>query len=110
MSKNVIFTDFWPPPILQKIEYAENFAKQTCVANIDEQLWYHEGLVNVKFEGSKVRKIKKRYVFLKFFIWLVAPQAIVSAAGGGKLQVAIFRKLDIVIYHLWNFYGKYFLE
>ena len=66
MLKNVIFTDFWPLPIHQKIEYAENFAKQTCVANIDEQLWYHEGLVNVKFEGSKVRKTSKKRHFYDF--------------------------------------------
>ena len=66
MSKNVIFADFGPPPILLKIEYAENFAKQTCVANIDEQLWYHEGLVNVKFDVLKVRKTSKKRHFYDF--------------------------------------------
>ena len=61
MLKNEKNYDFRPPPIiLHKIEKAENFAKQTCVANIDEQLWFHEGFVNVKFEGSKVRKISKK--------------------------------------------------
>ena len=66
MSKNVIFDDFRPPPIRRRIEYAENFAKQTCVANIDEQLWFHEGFVNVKFEGSKVRKTSKKRHFYDF--------------------------------------------
>ena len=66
MSKNVIFDDFLPPPIRQKIEYVENFAKQTCVANIDEQLWFREDFVNVKFEGSKVRKTSKNHHFCDF--------------------------------------------
>ena len=66
MSKNLIFDDFRPPPIRQRIEYAENAAKQTCVANIDEQLWFHEGFVNVKFEGSKVRKTSKKRDFYDF--------------------------------------------
>ena len=57
------FYRFLTSPILQKIEYAENFAKQTCVAHIDDQLWYHEGFVNVKFEGSKVRKTSKKRHF-----------------------------------------------
>ena len=67
MSKNVISDDFRPPPpIRQRIEYAENFAKQTCVANIDEQLWFYKGFVNVKFEGSKVRKTSKNRHFSYF--------------------------------------------
>ena len=65
MSKNVIFDDFRPPLIRQRIEYAKNFAKQTCVANIDEQLLFH-GFVNVKFEGSKVRTTSKKRHFYDF--------------------------------------------
>ena len=68
--------------------------------SLDVQLLFHKGFVYVKFEGSKVRKTKKRYVFLDFLIWLVAPQAIPAAGGGGKLQVAIFQKLDIITFLL----------
>jgi len=62
----VIFSDFRPPPISQEIEYGGNFAKQTCVSNIDEQLCFFEGFTNVKYEGSKVRKTSKNSDFYDF--------------------------------------------
>ena len=97
MSKNEKIYDFLPLPlILQKIEYTENCAKQTCVASIDEQLWFHKIIVTVKFEGSKARKTsKKRY----FYDLCKFDTRTTCAARARKLQVDIFWKLGIIRSH-----------
>ena len=100
MSKNVIFDDFRPPPILQRIEYAENFTKQTCVANIDEQLWFHEGFVNVKFEGQKFEKPRKNVISAILQSMTRARRKLDTCTNTSKLQVDIFWELGIIIYHL----------
>ena len=98
MLGNEKIYDFLPLPlILQKIEYAENCAKQTCVANIDEQLWFHKIIVNVKFEGSKARKSSKKHHF--YDLCKFDTRSTTCAARASKLQVDIFWKLGIIIYH-----------
>ena len=62
--------------------------------------------MNVKFEGSKVRKTYKKVIFEILQSMTRAPRKLDTCANTSKLQVDIFWELGIIIYHLRNFGGK----
>ena len=83
--KTSFLTIFDLPPFAGELSTRKTLLNKLGVAIIDEQLWFHEGFVNVKFEGSKVRKTSKNVIFTILQSVARAPRELDTCANTSKL-------------------------